>query len=65
MDIGPFYDVRMAGEESLLTVCVKVKRYFLKSLEKRRVGRALIAPGKLNRLYFGFSHSWVNFKTIF
>ncbi|MDF2459639.1 MAG: hypothetical protein K0S79_2055 [Nitrospira sp.] len=35
MDNGPFYDVRMAGEESLLTVCVKVKRYFPNSLEKR------------------------------
>ena len=57
MDNGPFYGVRMAGEESLLTVSVKVKRYFQKSLEKRRVRRAPIAHGKLNRLYFGVSHS--------
>jgi len=57
MDNGPFYGVGMAGEESLLTVSVKVKRYFQKSLEKRRVRRALIAHGKLNRLYFDFSHS--------
>lgn len=57
MDNGPFYGVRMAGEESLLTVSVKVKRFFPKSLEKRRVRRPLIAPGKLNRLYSDFSHS--------
>jgi len=37
----------MAGEESLLTVRVKVKRYFPNPLQKRRVGSARIAPRKM------------------
>jgi hypothetical protein len=45
----------MAGEESLLTVRVKVKRYFPNPLQKRRVGSARIAPRKMNRLYSDLS----------
>jgi hypothetical protein len=37
-------EARMAGEESVLTVPLKVKRYFPNLLQKRRVGTAAIAP---------------------
>ena len=39
-------------KESLLTVRVKVKQYFPKRVEKRRVGSPRIAPRKMNGLYF-------------
>jgi len=48
----------MAGEESLLTVRMKVKRYFPNLLQKRRVGSARIAPRKLNGLYFVFPQTF-------
>ena len=48
----PFvWSTRGAGDQSVLVPRLKVKRYFLKSLKKRRVEFGYVAPLESDQLY--------------